>query len=46
MERQEKQGNDAHLYEALKRLRKDHARLKEAREICKKAAASFAHQLP
>ena len=30
---QEKQVNDAHLYEELKRLRKDNARLKEERAI-------------
>jgi transposase len=45
-ERQDKQVNDAHLYEELKRLRKENARLKEARAIRKKAAASFAQQLP
>ena len=45
-ERQEQQGQDEHLSEELKRLRKDNARLKEEREILKKAAASFAHQLP
>jgi transposase len=32
-ERQAKQVNDEHLYEELKRLRKENARLKEAREI-------------
>jgi putative transposase len=32
-ERQEKEGNDEHLYEELKRLRKENARLKEEREI-------------
>jgi transposase len=46
VERQEKQGNEEHLYEERKRLRKDNARLQEAREICKKAAASFAQQRP
>ena len=46
VERQEKQVNDAHLYEALKRLRKDNARVKEERDILKKAAAYFAQQLP
>ena len=46
MERQEKQVNDEHLYEELKRLRKENARFKEAREILTKAAASFAPQLP
>jgi transposase len=46
VERHDKQVNDAHLYEELKRLRKDNARLKEEREIVKKAAAYFAQQLP
>ena len=45
-ERQEKEGHDEHLYEELKRLRKENARLKEEREILKKAAAYFAQQLP
>jgi transposase len=45
-EHQEKVVNDEHLYEELKRLRKDNARLKEERDILKKAAASFAQQLP
>ena len=45
-ERPEKEVNDEHLYEELKRLRKENARLKEEREILKKAAASFAQQLP
>lgn len=45
-ERQEKQVKDAHLYEELKRLRKENARLKEEREILKKAAAYVAQQLP
>jgi transposase len=45
-ERQEKQVNEDHLYEELKRLRKENARLKEEREILKKAAAYFAQQLP
>ena len=45
VERQEKQVNDEHVYEELKRLRKENARLKEEREIFKKAAASFAQQL-
>ena len=31
--RQEQQVNDAHLYEELKRLRKENARLKEERDI-------------
>src|SRR5262245_11565826 len=45
-ERQEKQVNEEHLYEELKRLRTDNARLKEERDILKKAAAYFAQQLP
>ena len=32
----------AHLYEDRKRLKKENALLKEARDILKKAAASFA----
>ena len=44
--RQEKEVNDEHLYEELKRLRKENARLKEERDILKKAAAYFAQQLP
>ena len=44
--RQEKEVNDEHLYEEVKRLRKENARLKEEREILKKAAAYFAQQLP
>ena len=44
--RQEQQVNDAHLYEELKRLRKENARWKEERDILKKAAAYFAQQLP
>jgi transposase len=35
VERQEQQVNDAHLYEELKRLRKENARLKEERDILK-----------
>ena len=46
VERQEKTVHDEHLYEELKRLRKENARLKEEREIVKKAAASLAQQLP
>jgi len=46
VERQEKEVNDEHLYEELKRLRKENARLKEERDIVKKAAAYFAQQLP
>ena len=45
-ERQEKAVHDEHLYEELKRLRKENARLQEERDIVKKAAASFAQQLP
>jgi transposase len=45
-ERQEQQVQAEHLYEELKRLRKENARLKEEREILKKAAAYFAPQLP
>ena len=44
--RQDKQVNDEHLYEELKRLRKENTRLKEERDILKKAAAYFAQQLP
>jgi transposase len=43
--RQEQQVQDEHLYAELKRLRKENARLKEEREIRKKAAAYFAQQL-
>jgi len=46
VERQEQQVHDEHLYEELKRLRKDNARLKEERDILQKAAAYFAQQLP
>ena len=45
-ERQEQQVQDEHVYEELKRLRKENARLREEREILKKAAAYFAPQLP
>ena len=45
-ERQEKEVHDEHLYEELKRLRKENARLQEERDILKKAAAYFAQQLP
>jgi hypothetical protein len=34
-ERQEKEVQDAHLYEELKRLRKENTRLKEERDILK-----------
>ena len=40
--RQEKEANDEHLCEEVKRLRKENVRLKEEREIVKKAAAYFA----
>ena len=46
MERQAQQVNDEHLYEELKRLRKENARFKEERDILNKAAAYFAPQLP
>jgi len=46
VERQEKEVHNEHLYEELKRLRKENARLQEEREILKKAAAYFAQQLP
>jgi transposase len=45
-ESQESQVHDEHLYEELKRLRKENTRLKEERDILKKAAAYFAQQLP
>ena len=45
-ERQEQEVNDEHVYAELQRLRKENARLKEEREILKKAAAYFAQQLP
>ncbi len=44
--RQEQEVNDAHLYEELKRLRQENARLQEERDILKKAAAYFAQHLP
>ena len=46
VERQEKEVHNEHLYEELKRLRQENVRLKEERDILKKAAASFAQQLP
>ena len=46
VEHPEKQVHDEHVYEELKRLRKENARLKEEREILKKAAAYFAPPLP
>ena len=36
--------DDSNLYEELKRLKKENARLKEEREILKKAAAYFASE--
>ena len=45
-ERQEQQVQDEHLYDELKRLGKENARLKEERDILKKAAAYCAQQLP
>jgi transposase len=45
-ERHAKQGNEEHLYEELKRLRKENTRLQEERDLLKKAAAYFAQQLP
>ena len=44
--RQDKEVHNEHLYEELKRLRKENTRLKEERDILKKAAAYFAQQLP
>jgi transposase len=44
--RQTQQVHDEHLYDELKRLRKENTRLKEERDILKKAAAYFAQQLP
>ncbi len=35
---------DEHLYDELKQLKKDNARLKEERDILKKAAAYFAQE--
>jgi transposase len=46
VERQEKEVHNEPLYEELQHLRKDNARLKEERDILKKAAAYFAQQLP
>lgn len=36
--------DDQHLYEELKQLRRENARLKEERELLKKAAAFFAKE--
>ena len=44
--RQEKEVQDEHFYEELKRLRKENARLQEERDILQKAAAYGAPQLP
>ena len=44
-ERQEKEVHDEHLYDEVKRLRKENARLKEEHDIVKKATY-FAQQLP
>lgn len=41
---EEKKVGEAHLYEKLKRLKKENARLKEERDILKKAAAYFAKE--
>ena len=38
------QRTDEHLYEELKRLKKENVRLKEERDILKKAAAYFAKE--
>ena len=46
VERQEQQTQGEHIYEEVKRLRKENARLKEERDILKKAAAYFAQHLP
>jgi transposase len=44
-ERQDKQVNEEHLYEELKRLRKENARLKEEREILKNRFVAPARHL-
>ena len=43
-EEEKKTRTDDHLYEELKRLKKENARLKEERDILKKAAAYFAKE--
>ena len=45
-ERQEKEVQDEHLYEELKRLRKENTRFQEERDLLTKAAASFAPPRP
>jgi transposase len=45
-ERQTQHVHDEPLYAEWKRLRNEHTRLKEARDIFKQAAAYFAHQRP
>lgn len=40
----EKKVGEEHLYDELKRLKKENARLKEERDILKKAAAYFAKE--
>ena len=45
-ERREKEVHDEHLYDEVKRLRQENTRLKEERDILKKAAAYFAPPLP
>ena len=44
-ERQEQQVQDEHLYEKLKRLRKDNARLKEERDILKNQSRAVTARL-
>jgi transposase len=40
----EKKASEVHLYDELKRLKKENARLKEERDILKAAAAYFAKE--
>jgi transposase len=42
----EKKVSEEHLYDELKRLKKENARLKEERDILKAAAAIFAKESP
>jgi transposase len=42
----EKKVSEVHLYDELKRLKKENARLKEERDILKAAAAYFAKESP